>query len=76
LADIERRLSDFYDLLIELYRDLGRGISFMELISGLGALEAIRRFIMLLFLANDGKVELLQEDGIGDIKIIPRIEAT
>lgn len=75
LVDIERRISEFYGLLIELYRELGEGISFLELIKGLRVLEAIRRFLMLLFLANEGKVELFQEDGTGDIRIIPRIEA-
>ncbi|MEM2602168.1 MAG: hypothetical protein QXW19_04335 [Candidatus Bathyarchaeia archaeon] len=75
LVNIEKRISEFYNVLIGLYRELGESISFLRLISGLGPLEAIRRFIMLLFLANEGKVELFQEDGIGDIRIIPRIEA-
>ncbi len=75
LVDIESKISEFYDLLVALYGELGESISFLRLISGLRALEAIRRFVMLLFLANEGRVELFQEDGIGDIRIIPRIEA-
>lgn len=75
LVDIESKISEFYELLIRMYRELGDGISFLRLISGLRVLEAVRRFIMLLFLANEGKVELFQEDGAGDIRIIPRIEA-
>jgi len=48
----------------------GRGrLSFLRLLGKRDVLEAVRMFIMLLFLAADGKVSLSQDSEFGDIGI-------
>jgi segregation and condensation protein A len=67
LANIEKNIKSFYTQLIETSQ--GKSLSFARLVSGMSLLEIIRAFIMLLFLANQGKVQLLQREENEDIQI-------
>jgi segregation and condensation protein A len=79
LTNIDERLDDFYDHLKDLAKK-NPAISFIKLTRGLAATEMVRRFILVLFLACQGKLVLLQEQEFGDIAIkltemVPRIGA-
>ena len=69
LIKLEERLEEFVGTLREMFE--GRAaMSFKELVEGVDRLEAARRFILLLFAAARGIVELEQdEDGSGEIKV-------
>ncbi|MEM2994543.1 MAG: hypothetical protein QXI91_00790 [Candidatus Bathyarchaeia archaeon] len=68
LMEIEVQMEKLYASLVDMVRG-GGIIAFSTLIKGLGRLEAIRNFILLLFLAQDGRVSLWQEEEIGEIYI-------
>jgi segregation and condensation protein A len=68
LAHIEENIEDFYAKLIRL-SIRGVPISFRKLVKGETLLDIVRTFIMLLFLANDKKILLAQEDESSDILI-------
>lgn len=79
LTNIDERLEDFYLSLKKLSKR-ARTISFAALARGLSGVEMIRQFILLLFLACQGRLVLLQEQEFGDIVIrltemAPRIGA-
>ncbi|MCJ7456896.1 hypothetical protein MUP07_09165 [Candidatus Bathyarchaeota archaeon] len=79
LTNIDERLEDFY-LHLKKLSERTCAISFAALARGLSAVEMIRQFILLLFLACQGKLVLLQEQEFGDIVIrltemAPRIGA-
>jgi len=44
-------------------------IVFSKVVAGLGRLEAVKTFIILLFLAQRGKVSLWQEEDFGELYI-------
>ena len=54
---------------IRSFVERGEIVSFSNLISGLGKLEIIRSFIILLFMAQKGRVTLWQEDNFEEILI-------
>ena len=68
LANIEENIENFYAKLIKL-SIRGVPISFRELIKGQTLLEAVRVFIMLLFLANQKKILLTQDEQSSDLYI-------
>jgi len=68
LTNIEEHLKEFYYSLIDLSKKI-ESIPFTRLVEGLSISEVVRRFIMLLFLASDGKINLLQEEEFGEIVI-------
>jgi chromatin segregation and condensation protein Rec8/ScpA/Scc1 (kleisin family) len=68
LMEIEVQMEKLYASLVERVKGAGI-IEFSTLIKGLGRLEAIRNFILLLFLAQDGRVSLWQDEGTGEIYI-------
>jgi chromatin segregation and condensation protein Rec8/ScpA/Scc1 (kleisin family) len=68
LANIEENIENFYAKLIKL-SIRGVPISFKELIKGQTLLEAVRVFIMLLFLANQKKILLTQDEQSSDLYI-------
>jgi len=68
LTNIEDHLKEFYCLLTDLSKKI-ESIPFTRLVEGLSISEVVRRFIMLLFLASDGKINLLQEEELGEIVI-------
>lgn len=68
LTDIDQRLESFYLHLKELSRK-GALVSFVRLTRGLPLVEVVRRFIMVLFLACQGRLILFQAQEFGDIAI-------
>jgi segregation and condensation protein A len=65
---IEEEINAFYSQLLKA--DTPRGsLSFLDLLGEGDVVQAVRMFIMLLFLAVDGKVELNQLEEFGDIEI-------
>jgi chromatin segregation and condensation protein Rec8/ScpA/Scc1 (kleisin family) len=75
LMEIELQMEKLYTSLSERVKGAGI-IEFSTLIKGLGRLEAIRTFILLLFLAQEGKISLWQNEEteeiyitIGDLKL-------
>src|SRR5438046_10762113 len=68
LVKIEEEMKAFYNRLMkETVRD--RSLSFLKLLGDGGAVQAVRMFIMLLFLAFEGKIGLNQMEEFGDIEI-------
>jgi hypothetical protein len=61
LAEIEAQMDRFYMMLLEKVKGAGI-IEFSTLTRGKTKLEAIRMFILLLFLAQDGRVTLWQNE--------------
>lgn len=68
LANIEENIETYYGHLIKL-SIRGLPLSFRELVKGQTFLEAVRVFIMLLFLANQKKILLTQDEGNSDLYI-------
>jgi chromatin segregation and condensation protein Rec8/ScpA/Scc1 (kleisin family) len=61
LAEIELQMEKLYALLCEKVNGAGI-IEFSTLVKGTVRIEAVRTFILLLFLAQDGKVSLWQNE--------------
>ncbi len=61
LQEIELQMDKLYELLCEKVKGTGI-IEFSTLAKGMKRLEAIQTFILLLFLAQDGKVNLWQNE--------------
>jgi chromatin segregation and condensation protein Rec8/ScpA/Scc1 (kleisin family) len=68
LIEIEMQMEQLYALLCEKVKGAGI-IEFSTLIKGTARLEAIRTFILLLFLAQDGKVNLWQNEETEELYI-------
>ncbi len=68
LVKIEDNIKAFLARLVKLGRT-GSKMSFVGLLGKGDVLEAVRMFVMLLFLAADGKVALSQDREFGDIGI-------
>jgi len=68
LMEIELQMERLYASLSERVRGTGI-IEFSTLTKGVGRLEAIRTFILLLFLAQSGKVNLWQDEETEEIYI-------
>jgi segregation and condensation protein A len=68
LMEIEERMEKLYSLLCQL-ASRGKIIVFSKIIAGLEKLEAIKTFIILLFLAQQGKVSLWQEEDYGELYV-------
>jgi len=66
LANIEENIENFYAELIKL-SIRGLPLSFKDLVKGQTFLEAVRVFVMLLFLANQKKILLTQDEEGSDI---------
>ena len=72
LIEIRRRAEELYEKILNLVEE-GGYVSFSQLVEGLGRLQIVRTFILLLFLAQNGKVDLKQEEDLCEIYIsIPR----
>jgi chromatin segregation and condensation protein Rec8/ScpA/Scc1 (kleisin family) len=61
LSNIEENITNFYAELIKL-SIRGSPMTFSELIVGKSLLEVVRVFVMLLFLANQRKIMLTQDE--------------
>lgn len=75
LMEIEVQMEKLLTLLSEKVKGAGI-VEFSTLIKGVGRLEAIRTFLLLLFLAQEGKIGLWQNEeteevyiAIGDLKL-------
>jgi chromatin segregation and condensation protein Rec8/ScpA/Scc1 (kleisin family) len=68
LVEMGERMKQLYGLLLDL-ADRGELIGFSKVAAGLGKVEAIRTFIVLLFLAQEGKIGLWQEEDSDEIYI-------
>ena len=76
LLKFEQQLEAYENSIIKLLDASGKECSFNEITSKMGAIEAVRYFIAVLYLATKGRVLLEQDDGInldGDIKISARL---
>jgi chromatin segregation and condensation protein Rec8/ScpA/Scc1 (kleisin family) len=68
LMEIEAQMEKLYALLCEKVKGAGI-IEFSTLIKGTARIEAIRTFILLLFLAQEGKVNLWQNEETEELYI-------
>ncbi|MCW4008727.1 MAG: hypothetical protein NWF09_08600 [Candidatus Bathyarchaeota archaeon] len=68
LMEIEMQMEKLYALLCEKVKGTGI-IEFSSLIKGVTRIEAIRTFILLLFLAQEGKISLWQDEATEEIYI-------
>ncbi len=68
LANIEENIEDYYGQLIRL-SIRGVPLSFRELVKDKSFVEWVRVFIMLLFLANENKIILTQDEQLSDLYI-------
>jgi chromatin segregation and condensation protein Rec8/ScpA/Scc1 (kleisin family) len=68
LMEIEEQMTILYGRVLQL-AERGKLIVFSQIISGLEKLEAIKKFITLLFLAQRGKVGLWQQEDSDDFYI-------
>jgi segregation and condensation protein A len=68
LANIEENIQDYYAELIKL-SIRGLPLSFRELVKDQTFIEAVRVFIMLLFLAHQKKILLTQDEASSDLLI-------
>jgi chromatin segregation and condensation protein Rec8/ScpA/Scc1 (kleisin family) len=68
LANMEENIQDFYAELIKL-SIRGVPLSFRKIVAGQSLIQIVRVFIMLLFLANEKKILLTQNEQNMDILI-------
>jgi chromatin segregation and condensation protein Rec8/ScpA/Scc1 (kleisin family) len=68
LLEIDKRMKIIYSQLCQL-AGKGQLIGFSKLVAGLEKLEAVKTFIILLFLAQRGKIGLWQEEDIEELYI-------
>lgn len=68
LLEIEKMMEDLYKKLLNLFKK-GKTVVFSKLVEGLDKLETIRTFIVLLFLAQKGKVDLWQDENLEEVYI-------
>ena len=68
IVELELQMDKLYMRLLEMVKGAGI-IEFSTLIRGIPRIEAVRMFILLLFLAQDGKVSLWQNEETEEIYI-------
>ena len=68
LIEIEERMENLYNFLCQLASE-AKLIVFSKVVAGLEKLEAVKKFIVLLFLAQRGKVGLWQEEVFGELYV-------
>lgn len=68
LVEIEKQMDKLYHTLLR-YAGKGKLVLFSKVIEGLDKLEAIKTFLVLLFLAQKGDVTLWQDENLSDIYI-------
>lgn len=67
MVNIEDKLEEMYERIVRLAQM--KKIPFSELDDKLSRLESIRVFVLLLFLACRGRIQLWQEDEFGEIYV-------
>jgi chromatin segregation and condensation protein Rec8/ScpA/Scc1 (kleisin family) len=68
LVEIDKQMDKLYNTLLKLANE-ARLVVFSKIIDGFNKLEAIKMFIVLLFLAQKGDVTLWQDENLNDIYI-------
>ena len=68
IAELESQMNNLYARLLQMVKGTGI-IEFTNLVKGLQRIEAVRTFILLLFLAQDGLVNLWQNEETEEIYI-------
>ena len=68
LMEIEESMENLYNLLVQLVSEAKLTL-FSRVVAGLETLEAVKTFLILLFLAQRGKVRLWQEEDFGELYI-------
>ncbi len=68
LVEIEERMESLFSQLYQL-ASKGKLVVFSKVVAGLEKLEAIKTFIILLFLAQRGRVTLWQEEDFGELYV-------
>lgn len=68
LMNIEEQMEKLYHTLLGFVQE-GKLVFFSKVIAGLDKLEAIKTFIVILFLAQKGDVSLWQDENLSDIYI-------
>ena len=68
LMEIEERMENLYSFLCQLASE-AKLIVFSKVVAGLEKLETVKTFIILLFLAQRGKVNLWQEEDLDELYI-------
>jgi len=68
LMEIEGRMQKLYGFLSRL-ATRGKIVAFSKVVAGVEKLEAVKTFIVLLFLAQRGRVSLWQEENFGELYI-------
>jgi len=68
IMEIEKQMGKLHQFLLRLSKD-STPILFSKVVAGLKQLEAIKKFIVLLFLAQKGDVNLWQDPELNDIYI-------
>jgi len=68
LVEIEERMEKLYGLLRRLATG-GKIVVFSKVVAGVEKLEAVKTFIVLLFLAQRGKIGLWQEENFSELYV-------
>jgi chromatin segregation and condensation protein Rec8/ScpA/Scc1 (kleisin family) len=68
LAELDLQMEQLYKLLCEKVKGAGI-IEFSTLMKGVDRIEGVRKFILLLFLAQEGKVSLWQNEETEELYI-------
>ncbi len=71
LMEIEKMMEELYSSILRFAGE-GRLITFSKFTAGMKRLEAVKTFIILLFLAQTGKASLWQEEDFSEIYITLR----
>lgn len=74
-VDIEKHVNRLYEIVKRLYEETKEMITLWELIFDPSPKIVARTFLYLLFLANMGKIELIQEEPFGEIYVLPITES-
>jgi len=72
-VDIEKHVNRLYEIVRKLYEETGKPIRFWDLVFDPSPKIIARTFLYLLFLANLGKVDLLQDEPFGEILVVPMV---
>jgi len=68
MAELQSQMDKLYAHLLDIVKGAGI-IQFSNLVKGLVRIEAVRTFILLLFLTQDGLVSLWQDEETEEIYI-------
>ena len=75
LMKIEEQMEKLYQTLLGFAQE-GKLVLFSKVVAGADKLEAIKTFIVLLFLAQKGDVSLWQDENLSDIYITVTVSST